>query len=121
MKKLFYGALIVLALSVSACTVDDTYASCVDGADCADPADQCLEVSIPAEGTFGAMCSYGCTSHATCEPSGFFDGVCYSLEGSAAICYQQCDFDSDCWSRNVCISVDLGGGLIDLICVPNNG
>lgn len=100
---------------------DNTYASCVTGTDCLDPIDQCLEVSIPAEGTYGAFCSYGCTADATCEARGGFDGACYSLDGTASICYPRCDFDTDCPSSSVCISVDLGGGANDFICVPNNG
>lgn len=98
----------------------DTYGSCRLPGDCFDPVDQCLELSILAEGTYGAFCSSGCSSDADCVPRGGFDGACYSLDGSAAICFQRCNFDSDCPSSSVCIPVDLGGGT-DFICVPNNG
>ena len=122
MRKLLTAAtLFAMTLTLSGCVIDDTYASCFDTSDCNDVDDQCLEVDIPAENTFGGFCSRGCTSDFQCETNFGFDGVCYALDSSAAICFQQCNVDSDCWSRNVCIPVDLGGGLLDYVCVPNGG
>ncbi|MFK7991136.1 MAG: hypothetical protein AB8I08_34270 [Sandaracinaceae bacterium] len=111
---------LMLALGSAGCTIDDTYGGCNTTADCADPLDQCLEVSIPAEGTLGAFCSSGCDSDLQCESAFGFPGRCYSLEGSSNICYQACDFDSDCFSSSVCIEVALDGGVVDFICVPDN-
>ena len=122
MRKLLWVALsaMVLGLGAGGCTIDDTYASCISTSDCNDIADECLEVDIPAASTFGGFCSHGCSSDFECEYNFGYDGVCYGLDGSSAICYQQCDFDTDCWSGNVCIEIGVGG-LVDFICVPNNG
>ena len=102
------------------CVADDTYRGCNDTADCLDPLDLCWEVDIPESGTFGRFCSNECASDVDCQPANAFGGVCYAIAADPTfLCYQQCDFDSDCFLGSVCIEVDLGGGLLDLICVPN--
>ena len=101
--------------------VADTYSSCFDDLDCNDARDQCVGLDIGGAATSGSYCTRTCSSDATCERQFGFPGACYSLESATPLCFQTCDFDADCWSRNVCIEVDLGGGTFDLICVPNNG
>lgn len=103
------------------CVPDDTYRACDVTADCLDPIDQCWEVDLPAEGTFGNFCSNECGADVDCQPANGFGGVCYAIEADPIfLCYQQCDFDSDCYLGSVCVEVDLGGGVFDLICAPNN-
>lgn len=97
-----------------------TYQACGVSEDCADPAELCYEVDIPEAGTFGAFCSNDCLGDSECLGANGFGGVCYALGADpVAICYQQCDFDEDCYLASVCIETSLGGGVIDLICAPN--
>ncbi|MEQ8458637.1 MAG: hypothetical protein RLO52_14665 [Sandaracinaceae bacterium] len=103
------------------CVADDTYEVCTSTPDCLDSADECFEVDIPQAATFGRFCTNACGSDVDCQPANGFGGVCYALGGDpTALCYQQCDFDSDCYPGSVCIEVDLGGGVIDFICTPDN-
>lgn len=127
MKRLLWLAVAVGALSAGAagCTVDDTYASCTGDLDCNDVDDRCRFVTIPADsfgpGTSGGFCTHECASDAACEYNFGYDGVCYALEEDPTfLCYQQCDFDSDCWSGNVCRRVELDAITFDYICVPSN-
>ncbi|HJL18442.1 MAG TPA: hypothetical protein RMH99_22450 [Sandaracinaceae bacterium LLY-WYZ-13_1] len=103
------------------CVPDDTYLACGTTADCLDTRDQCWEVDVPAAGTLGNYCSNECIDDLDCQSANGFGGVCYAVGGDpTTLCYQQCDFDGDCYSGSVCVEVDLGGGVFDLICLPNN-
>lgn len=99
---------------------DDTYSFCADTTDCADLDDQCVLLTVPAAGTSGTQCTHGCSSDLDCESSFGFPGACYDVEAAGFLCYQTCDFDSDCYSSSVCVEIALGGGTIDFICLPDN-
>lgn len=102
------------------CLLESTaYLTCIDDLDCASP-DTCWDVIIPAEATDGSVCTATCTDDLDCEDANTFTGACYSLESTAAVCYQRCDMTSDCYIDNVCISVTLPGGVLDGVCVPDN-
>lgn len=110
------------ALAMGCGTVGGTYEECRSGGDGCDRAvDQCFALSIPAERTSGEFCSRICTGDFDCDRNRGWEGVCYSLGSDPTpLCFQQCDFNSDCEFGSVCIEVSLGGGLIDFICVPDN-
>lgn len=114
-----------LGAGASGCVVDDTYEACVEDADCNDPADRCVAVTVEAdrfgEATSGGFCTHECASDAECEYNLGWAGVCYALQESAAsLCYQQCEVDTDCWGGNVCRRVALDELTDDLICVPSS-
>jgi len=103
------------------CVADDTYEACSTSGDCLDTADDCFDVEIVAAGTKGRFCTNTCSDDAQCQPANGFGGVCYALEADPTfLCYQQCDFDEDCYLGSVCTEVGLGGGVVDFICTPNN-
>jgi hypothetical protein len=122
MRKLLWMAFaLTAALALSAgCTLDNTYAFCVDSDDCNDTRDTCFLVDIPSANTYGRFCSRQCSSHGQCEFNFGFEGACYSLDGAASICYQTCDFDYDCYSSSICLEVLRTDGLFDYLCVPDN-
>ena len=120
MRKLVWVVFAALAMGTmaSGCVIDNTYTSCIDSADC-DIGDDCFEVST-AE-TIGNFCSNVCSSDAACESNFGFPGACYAIEADpTSLCYQTCDFDSDCYFTSVCIEVLRTDGLTDFICAPSN-
>lgn len=120
MRKLLWFSFAVAVMgSTAGCVIDDTYASCIDTDSCSDRDDVCIALTVPAAGTSGRFCSHGCTSHFDCESNFGFDGACYDVEGAGFLCYQTCEFDSDCYSSSVCVEISVGGAL-DFICLPNN-
>lgn len=121
MRKLLWisFALVVMG-STAGCTIDDTYAICGDTSDCSDLDDQCILLTVPAAGTQGQFCTHSCSSDLDCESNFGFPGACYNVESAGFLCYQTCDFDSDCYSSSVCVEINLGGGVIDFICLPDN-
>lgn len=122
MKKLLWVALAVgvFGLGASGCTLDDTYASCFDTADCNDLDDQCWGLDIPSSGTSGNFCSRECLDDLDCESNFGFSGACYAFDGATFLCHQRCDFDSDCYSTSLCIEVVDEDGFSDFVCVPDN-
>ncbi len=113
------GWVLLMALGLFGC--DSTYTGCVTSAGC-DPEDTCFQVQTTQ--SFGSFCTNTCRDDFDCERNLGFPGVCYSLVAdvnATPLCYQQCDFDVDCFSTSICVEVDLGGGLIDFVCMPNNG
>ena len=121
MKKLLWVAFAAMvATGVAGCTLDDTYASCFDTADCNDINDRCWSIDIPAALTSGSFCSRECAADLDCESNFGFVGVCYGLGSTSPLCFQTCSFDSDCYSSSVCIEVLTDTGLSDFICVPDN-
>ena len=123
MRRLLLVALAVgvMGVTASGCTLDDTYASCFDTNDCNDTRDQCFLVDIPSAGTIGNFCSRTCGSDSACEFNFGFSGACYAIAADPTfLCYQRCDFDSDCYSTSVCIEVATDTGALDYICVPDN-
>jgi hypothetical protein len=128
MKKPLWISLVMIALgaTVGGCTLDDTYATCFEDADCNDLDDLCYELTLVDLGgavvTDGASCTHGCSSDLDCESNFGFAGACYAVGGPGfpQLCYQTCEFDEDCYSRNRCIEAVLPGGFFDFICVPDN-
>ena len=117
MKKLLWIALAALAMgsTVAGCTIDDTYTSCFDSSDCA--TDTCYQITTGA--TSGSMCTYTCSAGG-CESNLGFNGECYAIGADPTfLCYQQCTFDSDCYSSSVCLEVIRTDGGSDFICVPD--
>ncbi|MEC7521431.1 MAG: hypothetical protein VYE22_16250 [Myxococcota bacterium] len=120
MKKLSI-ILAFAALAVGCGNIGGTYEECYSDNTCDRAVDQCFSVSIPAEATSGDFCSRVCSSDFDCDGNRGWGGVCYSLGSDPTpICFQQCDFNSDCEFSSVCIEVSLGGGVVDFICVPDN-
>ena len=121
------SAFALLMLGGTGCVVDDTYASCRSDSSCNDTADQCVFVAVPDARTQGGFCSYGCTTDAACESNFGFPGRCYEIlpapgePANPRVCFQECDFDSDCWSFSLCVEVDDGTGFFQAICLPDNG
>jgi len=95
------------------------YNVCQAAGDCAGAGNFCVDITVPAEGTDGSMCSRTCAADSQCGSSNGLTGACYSLGGSAATCFQHCDQTADCNAGTQCISVTLPGGTLDGICVPN--
>jgi hypothetical protein len=123
MRKLLLAALAVGAMGIGAagCTLDDTYASCIDTADCNDLDDQCYGLDIPAEATSGNFCTRECSSDLDCEANFGFEGVCRSFDGSTNLCHQRCIDNTDCYSTSVCIAVfNVDTGVDEFLCVPDN-
>ena len=103
------------------CVADNTYSACTTTANCSDPVDECFEVDLPAEATIGNFCSNVCAADAECDAVPPWSGVCYAIEADPTfLCYQQCEFDSDCFAGSVCVEVSLDPTLVDFICVPDN-
>ena len=99
------------------------YERCVDDLDCDAAADGCYEVDTDVG--VGAMCSAQCFDASDCLAiRGGVGAVCYGLAGDPSgisICYEQCDFESDCAVGLSCTdALDPSGALIDRICVPND-
>ncbi len=121
MRKLLWisFALVVMG-STAGCVIDDTYSYCFDSSDCSDLDDQCVRLTVPAAATDGQYCTHSCAGDFDCESNFGFAGACYDVEFSGVfLCFQTCDFTSDCYSSSVCQQIDLGGGVIDFICLPN--
>lgn len=98
-----------------------SYDACVDSSECLEAEDQCFMVTIPAASTSGNFCSRACSSDVDCPSSAGGDGACYDVESAGFLCYQQCEFDSDCFPASVCIELTLPGDVTDFVCVPSNG
>jgi hypothetical protein len=96
-----------------------TYDSCSSPADCGVAGDACFDISIPAAGTEGAMCTHGCAGDGQCPAANGFAGVCHALVGNTRLCHQRCDMNSDCGSGSECATITLADGVLDAICVPN--
>jgi hypothetical protein len=126
MRKLVWILFATLGFGTlaSGCVIDNTYASCFDGADC-DVGDDCYQVTVTdTSGSLvsdGNFCSYGCSTDASCESNFGFVGRCYSLPPDLTqLCYQSCDFDADCYLSSVCVEVTRTDGFVDFICLPDN-
>lgn len=121
MRKLLWISFAAFVMgSTAGCVIDDTYSVCSDTSDCSDLDDQCVQLSIPAAGTFGNFCTHSCSGDFDCERNFGFDGACYNVEGAGPLCYQTCVDDLDCYSSSVCIELALTTGGFDYICVPDN-
>lgn len=97
-----------------------TYAYCLETADCTDPEDVCVELTVPAAATSGRLCTRTCASQAECPPGLGFSGACYDVENSGVLlCYQTCEIDADCRAGSVCVQV-VTEGATDFICLPDN-
>jgi hypothetical protein len=93
------------------------YESCGSVDDCDDQADDCFTVAWEA-GRDGTMCTAYCAEHADCPGV----SACYELVGDPSmrrVCYQRCDSDLDCPSDHQCVNAEMGGGIVDAICLPN--
>ena len=99
MNRLGWIALGCALLGVSGCVIDPTYTYCASGGDC-EAQEQCFEVATTR--TNGAFCSEECASYLQCETNLGFPGVCMEVDRWGGICFQQCDFDSDCFGTSVC-------------------
>lgn len=120
MKRFLWLAFAVTVMgSTAGCVIDDTYTVCNTSADCVD-GDTCWLVQLGPAATSGQFCSYTCGSDFDCESNLGFSGACYSLEGTNFLCYQRCEFDSDCYLSSLCVQVLSTTGGIDFVCVPNN-
>jgi len=122
MKKLSI-ILAFAALAVGCGNVGGTYEECYSEEPFCDRAvDQCWEVEVRSEATLGAFCSRICGGDFDCDNNRGWTGACYILgtTDTTPLCYQRCDFNSDCEFGSVCIEVDDGSGFFEAICVPNN-
>ncbi len=95
-----------------------TYQICGAAGDCRVEGDACFDISMPADGTAGSMCTHGCKDDSQCGAANGFTGACYSLAGASSVCYQRCDSDSDCGQGNACKTVTQPSGLLDAVCTP---
>ena len=58
-----------------------------------------------------------CSSDDSCADG----GTCYSVGGAPSVCYQRCDFASDCPAGNQCQVITLPDGTQDRICTSGQG
>ncbi|MBW2464760.1 MAG: hypothetical protein JRH11_24135 [Deltaproteobacteria bacterium] len=94
------------------------YESCVTVDDCNDDADNCFTVAWEV-GRSGAMCSSYCSEHADCPGN----SSCWELVGDPTedqrVCYLRCETDLDCGAGFQCVDAEMGGAIVDAICLPN--
>ena len=93
------------------------YQSCTGAADCNATADDCFTVAWQV-GRVGTMCSLYCTEHSDCPGN----SSCYELVGDPTmrmVCFSRCDSNLDCPSDYECVDAEMGGGVIDSICLPS--
>lgn len=98
----------------------DTYEPCDVSSDCV-PGDDCVDITVTNPDGFtvnDGMCTHGCVSDADCptSPGSLLAGACYEVGGASALCYERCDFDSDCPFGFACYPTS---GVPDAICLPN--
>jgi hypothetical protein len=104
---------------LSSCTVSRRsalYEGCVENNDCTASADACFNIDW-IDGR-GGMCSVYCANDLECPG----DSRCFELVGDPAgtrICYARCFDDLDCDFGFICTDADLGGTIVDSICLPN--
>ena len=91
------------------------YIPCTSDAQCSTG----MCVHVETSGVNGSFCTNACTNDANCGQVGGFTGACYELGLGGQYCYQHCSQASDCPSGSRCLSIILGAGSMDLICVPN--
>ena len=119
MARFLLASALAVAFTAAGCQGDKVplYESCVTADDCDSPADACFTVAWEP-GRDGAMCSIYCSEHADCPGN----SSCYELIGGPTtdrVCYRRCDTDMDCPSDHQCVNADMGGTVVDAICLPN--
>lgn len=97
-----------------------TYEPCVADSECL-PADFCEPVTVTISGrtVSDAICTHDCYDDLDC-PRGVISGLvgaCVDF-GDGPVCYERCDYDSDCPSGFYCIDC-ANGWCGDPICLPN--
>ncbi|MGE0786717.1 MAG: hypothetical protein AB7S26_13680 [Sandaracinaceae bacterium] len=103
---------------ISGCAVDPTYTRCTSSADC-EVAEDCFEITTSVSS--GRFCSNDCTSDLNCEANLGFNGSCMDPDGMGGICFQECVFDSDCFSSSRCVEfTEAVGTFTNTICMPDN-
>ena len=95
-----------------------TYEPCGSSSQCV-PEDDCVEISVSTPDgrtVIDGMCTHGCFDDGDCPVSysGLIGG-CYEVGGASALCYERCDFDSDCPGGFACYPTS---GVADAICLP---
>jgi hypothetical protein len=93
------------------------YESCASVDQCSVEADECFTVAWEV-GRDGTMCSAYCTVHEDCPGN----SACYELVGDPSmerVCFKRCDTNLDCPSDHQCVDAEMGGGIVDAICLPN--
>lgn len=113
-------ALVMLG-TVSGCVVDPTYTYCASSSEC-EVAESCFEVTTNATGggiaTSGAFCSQECTSDLDCERNLGFPGSCMVVDDIGSICFQECDYRSDCFSSSDCYDFTDVSRFTNRVCLP---
>lgn len=118
-------ALFASSLFLSGCVVVTErpfYDRCVTTEDCAIDADACYQITYDdgVVSTTDGLCSAECASDLDCPSSNGYAGACYSLSaGSPFICFERCDYNTDCPAFYDCIPASAGG-LADAICLPHD-
>ena len=115
MSKLCWCVFAVSLLALGGCVVDPTYTYCAASSEC-DVGETCFEVRTSASA--GAFCSEECASDGQCENNLGFPGSCMNVDGIGGICFQECDFDSDCFSTSGCWDFTDATGFVNRVCLP---
>ena len=116
MKNLLLVSSVVFGLSLGAgCALDPTYTHCAGNDDC-ELAEECFLFTTTV--TDGRFCSEECTSDSQCERNLGFSGACMGVAGVTGLCFQECDFTSDCFSSSECVDFTDTNGVTNAVCVP---
>jgi len=110
--------LILSALVFAGCLAEDGndfYEPCADNGDCV-AGTECFRVAFE-RGRDGRMCTDTCSDDVDCP----YGGACWGLEGDPVdqrVCFERCFSDRDCPPRFVCADAEMGGVVVDSICLP---
>lgn len=123
MKRLWMMMIVAFAaMAGSGCivTTDDDYADyepCVFDSDCDSFRCESITASWP-DGTVttDSICTRGCFDELDCDiTANGFDGTCAAIGSGPFLCYETCEFDSDCPSGFDCGELDRTGFFV---CLP---
>ncbi|MAQ16859.1 MAG: hypothetical protein CMN30_18960 [Sandaracinus sp.] len=118
LKTALLGTLGMVALGASGCVVVlDDYEPCDFDSDCDSGRCETVTVSWPdGSRVQDAFCTVGCFDDFDCQyTAAGLPGTCDSLGGGPFICWETCDFDSDCAPGWVC---DVSRDGFDSYCLP---
>ncbi len=122
MKRLGMTMIVALAaMAGSGCivTTDDDYADyepCTFDSDCDSFRCESVTADWGDRVTTDAICTRGCRDELDCDiTASGLDGTCAAIGSGPFLCYESCDFDSDCAGGFRCGELDTTGFFV---CLP---